>query len=172
LHIHDNGSLQLTVEGVHRLSEELPKSMAYANETKLDKTVVRFGMGMIACLVAMAMLAWAPTPISAQQSPTIAGDYTGTLGPLHVKLHLKVNPAGKVTGTLDSPDQGAIGIKCTDFHVDGQSVTFSVPAVKGTWKGTVAADGTLTGTWDQGSSLHLNFARDNAQAERSFNASL
>lgn len=140
--------------------------MTYTNEAKLEKTLIQFSMRMITCLVALAMLASAPSPISAQQNPTIAGDYAGTLGPLHVRLHLKVNPLGKVTGTLDSPDQGAIGIQCANFHVDGQSVAFSVPAVKGTWKGTVSADGTLTGTWDQGNTLRLNFARDSAvQAE-------
>jgi hypothetical protein len=147
--------------------------MICANETKSQKTLIPFGIGMITCLVALTMLALMPSPISAQQTPSIAGDYAGTLGPLHVKLHLKVNHAGKVTGTLDSPDRGAIGIQCDDFHVDGQSVTFSVPAVQGMWKGTVAPDGTLTGTWDQGYSLPLNFARDTGvQAEKTFNASL
>jgi hypothetical protein len=134
--------------------------MIYANETKLEKIVIRFGIGTIIFLVALAVLALAPLPVSAQQNPSIAGDYSGTLGPLHVKLHLKVDAAGAVKGTLDSPDRGAIGIRCANFNVDGQSVTFTVPAVQGTWKGTVAADGTLTGTWDQGNSLPLNFARD------------
>ena len=147
--------------------------MINANETKLEKIVIQFRIGMITCLVALAMLALAPLSVSAQQSPTIAGDYAGTLGPLHVKLHLKVNADGKVTGTLDSPDRGAIGIRCANIHVDGESVTFKVPAVQGSWKGTVAADGTLTGTWDQGNSLPLNFARDaSVQVEKALNASL
>ena len=147
--------------------------MIYANETKLEKIVIQFRIGMITCLVALAMLALAPLSVSAQQSPTIAGDYAGTLGPLHAKLHLKVNADGKVTGTLDSPDRGAIGIRCANIHVDGESVTFKVPAVQGSWKGTVAADGTLTGTWDQGNSLPLNFARDaSVQVEKALNASL
>lgn len=97
--------------------------------------------------------------VSAQQKPTIASDYAGTLGPLHLKLHLKVDTAGGVTGTLDSTDQGAIGIPCADFHLDGQILTFTVPAVHGSWKGAVTADG-LTGTWDQGAPQPLNFARD------------
>ena len=65
----------------------------------------------------------------------------GTLGPLHVKLHLKVDPSGSVTGILDSPDQGAVGIPCANFHLDGQTLSFTVPAVHGSWKGTVANDG-------------------------------
>jgi hypothetical protein len=122
--------------------------------------MIRCGIGTIALLVASAMFALAPLSVSAQQKATIAGDYAGILGPLHVKLHLKVDAAGKVTGTLDSLERGAIGIDCSDFHVDGQSITFAIPAIKGTWRGTVAADGTLAGTWDQGNSLPLNFARD------------
>ena len=147
--------------------------MICANRTKSEKTLIPFGIRMITCLVALTMLALMPSPISAQQSPSLAGNYAGTLGPLHIKLHLKVNGAGKVRATLDSPDLGAMGIQCTDFHVDGQSVTFNVPSVQGMWKGTIGSNGTLTGIWDQGNSLPLNFARDTSvQAEKTLNALL
>ena len=146
--------------------------MICANKTKLVKTVIRFGIGTVTCLVALGLLATLPSPVLAQQNPAIAGDYAGTLGPLHIRLHLQQNAAGRVTGTLDSLDRGAIGIHCADFHVDGRSVTFTVPAVQGMWTGTVATDGTLTGTWEQGHSLPLNFARDNGvQADRALRAS-
>ncbi len=40
------------------------------------------------------------------------------------------------------------------MHVEGQNLSFSVPAVHGAWKGTVSADGkVLAGTWDQGSPM-------------------
>jgi hypothetical protein len=140
-----------------------------ANETRSEKALIQFGFKMIKYLAVMAVLALVLLPISAQQNPTLTGDYAGNLGPLHLKLHLKDNGAGKVTGTLDNPDRGAIGIRCADFHVDGQSVSFSVPAVQGTWKGTVATDGALNGIWDQGRSLTLNFVRNTSlQAEKAF----
>jgi CubicO group peptidase (beta-lactamase class C family) len=102
-----------------------------------------------------------PLRARAQAASNIAGDYVGALGPLHVKLHLKVDAAGGIAGTLDSVDQGANGIPCADFHLDGQALSFSVPMVRGTWKGTVSADGkTLTGTWDQGTPAPLEFTRD------------
>jgi serine-type D-Ala-D-Ala carboxypeptidase/endopeptidase len=109
-------------------------------------------------------------PVSAQQRPTIAGDYTGNLGGLHLKLHIKIDAASAVTCTLDSTDQGAIGIPCVDFHLDGQALSFTVPAVHGSWKGTVSADGAnFTGTWDQGNPMPLNFAKDGSiAAERPF----
>jgi CubicO group peptidase (beta-lactamase class C family) len=120
-----------------------------------------FGAITIALPLLLALVTWTPLPLPAQQKPNIAGDYAGTLGPLHVKLHLKVDAAGAITGTLDSTDQGAMGIPCAEFHLDGQSLAFTVPAVNGKWKGTVSADGAaLTGTWDQGAPQPLNFARD------------
>jgi serine-type D-Ala-D-Ala carboxypeptidase/endopeptidase len=112
-------------------------------------------------LLGVFIIAAMPLRARAQAKPNIAGDYLGTLGPLHVRLHLKVDPSGLVTGTLDSPDQGANGIPCADFRLDGEALSFTVPAVHGSWKGTVANDGaSLSGTWDQGSPTPLNFARD------------
>jgi len=116
--------------------------------------------GLITYLVSTLMILFALMSASAQSAPSVAGDYAGVLGgALHVKLHVKVDAAGAITGTLDSTDQGALGIPCADFKLDGQSLTFSVPAVNGKWKGTVTATG-LEGTWDQGSPQPLNFTRD------------
>jgi D-alanyl-D-alanine-carboxypeptidase/D-alanyl-D-alanine-endopeptidase len=116
--------------------------------------------GKIARMVLLASVAFASMLVFAQAGPGVAGDYAGVLGgALHVKLHLKADTAGTITGTLDSVDQGAMGILCADFHLDGQELTFTVPLVHGTWKGTVTADG-LTGTWDQGAPQPLNFTRD------------
>jgi D-alanyl-D-alanine-carboxypeptidase/D-alanyl-D-alanine-endopeptidase len=120
-----------------------------------------FRAATIALPLLLVIVALASMTASAQQKPAIAGEYAGILGPLHLRLHLKVDAAGAVSGTLDSTDQGATGIPCADFHLDGQALTFSVPAVHGTWKGTISADGAaLTGTWDQGAPQPLNFARD------------
>jgi len=98
---------------------------------------------------------------AAQQTPAVQGDFLGTLGPLDIKLHITVAADGKLSGTLDSPNQGAIGIPCTDFRVEGQTLTFSVPAVGGTWKGTIENNGAkLSGTWNQGAPAPLTFTRD------------
>ncbi len=114
--------------------------------------------GKIALPLLLAFLAC--MPVLAQPGPTVAGDYAGILGgALHVKLHIKVDAAGAIIGTLDSTDQSAMGIPCTGFHLEGQTLSFTVPAVHGTWKGSVTADG-LSGTWDQGSPQPLNFTRD------------
>ncbi len=100
--------------------------------------------------------------LSAQSKPSLAGDYAGILaGALHLKLHITAAPDGSLAGTLDSVDQGASGIPCADFQLDGNSFSFRVPAVGGKWKGAVSADGTsLAGTWNQGADMALNFTRD------------
>ena len=73
--------------------------MICANETKSDKTAIQFGIAVIACMVVLAWFSFAPLSVSAQQEPTIARYYTGTLGELHIRLHLTENSVSKVTGT-------------------------------------------------------------------------
>lgn len=97
-----------------------------------------------------------------QSKPSLEGDYAGVLaGALHIRLHIREAPDGHLSGTLDSLDQGAMGIPCADFQLEGSQLTFAVPAVKGTWKGTLSADGSsLSGIWNQGSPMPLAFRRD------------
>lgn len=138
-----------------------PEGQKGASQMKLNPSysAIRGIARGCAFLLFLTLRASALPGAEAQEKPAIAGDYAGTLGPLHVKLHLKVDAAGAISGTLDSTDQGAMGIPCADFHLDGTALTFKVPAVQGSWKGTVTADG-LAGTWDQGSPQPLNFTRD------------
>jgi D-alanyl-D-alanine-carboxypeptidase/D-alanyl-D-alanine-endopeptidase len=130
---------------------------------ELDRWVYKRCMLRRSMLLASfsGLLAFISPLVFAQQKPNIAGEYAGSLGALHVKLHLKIDAEGALNGTLDSPDQGASGIPCADFHFDGHSLSFAVPAVHGTWKGTVGNQGALlTGIWNQGSPVPLNFSRD------------
>ena len=116
-----------------------------------------------AVVVGVALtMAFACTIGRAQSSAAaLGGDFNGTLGPLSLKLHIKAAPDGSLSGTLDSPNQGANGIPCADFVVDGNNLSFKVPLVNGTWKGTIEKGGaTLAGTWSQGTPLPLTFARD------------
>jgi predicted esterase len=95
-----------------------------------------------------------------QPSSSIAGDYAGVLGNLHVLLHLQQNPAGELTATLDSVDQGAKDLSCARLALSGRQLSFEVPVVHGSYKGEISADGkTITGTWNQGLSQSLKFTR-------------
>jgi hypothetical protein len=99
-------------------------------------------------------------------SPVVAGDYAGVLGSLHLVLHLQRDTAGKLSGSLDSLDQGALGIPCSDFVLSGVQFSFNVPAVHGAYSGTVSADGkTITGTWDQGRPMPLVLTQTAAETK-------
>lgn len=109
-----------------------------------------------------ASVAWGQTPQS------VAGDWQGAIGgKLPLVLHLRVAADGGLTATLDSPTQGATGLPGANAKLTGQTLSFDVPVVQGSYAGTLSADGkTLTGTWKQmGASMPLVFAMTATAAE-------
>jgi hypothetical protein len=108
----------------------------------------------VATFIAVGTLAYA-------QNSTVPGDYMGMLGPYHVKLHLVAGPNGALTGTADNSDAGMVGMACENIRAEGQTLSFTVPMVRGTWTGFVGADGnSLSGMWSQGTNpMPLNFTR-------------
>jgi CubicO group peptidase (beta-lactamase class C family) len=84
---------------------------------------------------------------------------------LHVQIHVDKSNVDSGSGrrviTLDSLDQGAMGISCINVQVDGPKLSFEVPAVKGSWTGTLSTDGNeLKGVWSQGGTdLPLSMTR-------------
>jgi hypothetical protein len=74
-------------------------------------------------------------------------------------FHFHAAPDG-IAGSLDSLDQNTMGIPCGSVKLDGRKVSVDVPAVKGTYDGTLGADGkTMRGTWLQGAPLELDLTR-------------
>ncbi len=111
------------------------------------------------CHTLSLLLVWA-TAAGAQQ---LAGNYSGVLGTVTVKLNIAAAQGGGYKATLDSPMQHAFGLACTDVQMNGQAISFQVPSVKGTFSGVISADGsTMAGLWTQagGSPMALNFTRD------------
>ena len=98
----------------------------------------------------------------------IEGDWQGTLKPggaeLRLALHIAKADDGSYKATMDSIDQGANGISVTSMSLKDSKLTFTVDSVRGSYEGTVSADGTaISGTWSQGGqSLPLDFKRATA----------
>lgn len=114
---------------------------------------------LLPALLASAALLWAAEPAPATVVPE--GEFEGELGPLKILLHLAKSSQGQLTGTLDSPNQGARGIPVADIRVEGSTLSLRVPAVNGSWTGTISSDAaTLTGTWSQGTPAPLVFKRN------------
>ena len=123
----------------------------------------------IVCAVAILALSVSRLAVAQQSGGSSAavskldGIWLGTLhagaATLRIQLHLKAG-AGAEGCTLDSIDQKAFGIPCSNVQVNGSAVSFDVPAVGGKWGGSLSADGkTLTGTWTQGGPLPLVLER-------------
>lgn len=107
------------------------------------------GLGL---LVAIA----SASPAVAQQA---IGDWRGTLVPapgtsLRIAIHiLKAQEGPGLVGTLDSLDQGAMGMGLGAISLSGERLSFTVPAVNGRYEGKwVAASNSWLGEWSQGAS--------------------
>lgn len=93
---------------------------------------------------------------SSQQGPApLIGDWQGKLntGAISLRLvfHIKADATGKLSATMDSPDQSAYGLPVGDVTIDGKAVKLALPAVNGLLSGTLDDSGkVIAGRWEQG----------------------
>jgi pimeloyl-ACP methyl ester carboxylesterase len=117
----------------------------------------------IAKLALTFLTAWVLTPLGYAQAQ-LAGDWQGTLSAggaqLRLALHIAAAKDGSLTATLDSIDQGAIGIPVSSVTLKDSKLSLTVDAVHGTYEGTVNKDASeIDGMWSQGTTLELNWKR-------------
>lgn len=105
----------------------------------------------------------APKPEVTPKS--FVGDWKGTLNVGTIKLdlilHIVADADGKtLSGTFDSPDQGAMGIKLDSVTSNGATFNFEFKRGNLTYSGNLTGDGSkISGTFTQGSSFPLDFSR-------------
>ncbi len=84
--------------------------------------------------------------------------------PLRLQLHLHSNAAGAVTCNADALEMDVPAIPCSDVQVQGNALSFALPALGGGWNGVLAPDGnSLTGSWKSlrsGKAVALSFKRE------------
>lgn len=100
----------------------------------------------------------------AAESAGVAGLWSGTMhagsADLRLVLHVNAGAGGKLDVALDSVDQGAMGLPGSNAILKDRAFTFAIPSVRGTYVGTLGADGnSIDGTWTQGTPLPLKFVR-------------
>ena len=102
----------------------------------------------------------------------IDGAWMGTLDTGAIKLRVVfhiVNTDGGLTATLDSLDQGAMGIPTTSVTRDGSSLKIDVKKIGGMFDGKIASDlSSIDGKWSQGGgtmTLLLKPVKDKAELE-------
>ena len=91
---------------------------------------------------------------NAEMPAAFAGQWEGSLqtmgGKLRLVFHL-ANKEGSAAGTIDSLDQGTMGIPMDDISVKNGVIKISVRIITGLFTGKLGEDGkTLTGEWSQG----------------------
>jgi uncharacterized protein len=87
---------------------------------------------------------------------------------LRVAFHI-INTADGLTATMDSLDQGMIGLPTTSVTRDGSSLRIEVEKIHGAFDGTISADlSSIDGKWSQGGGtlpLLLKRVKDQAELE-------
>jgi len=97
----------------------------------------------------------------------IEGTWSGILktiaGDLNLVMHFTMTEADTIKATLDSPDQGALGIPCGRVTMEGDTLFADMPMIKGEYRGICIGDSLLRGTWSQlGRSYEMEMKRDAA----------
>jgi hypothetical protein len=83
------------------------------------------------------------------------GDWEGTLdtgnGTLRLVVHISHDKDGKLTGTLDSPDQGASGLRLSSITYNAPDFHFELTEVGGSYDGKFNKEkSAIEGQWKQG----------------------
>ncbi len=101
--------------------------------------------------IMVAVIAVAAVCVTQAQDAT--GDWQGTMGigagVVRIVLHVTKSPEGTLKATMDSPDQGIVGMPVESIALEGNKLKFSTSQVKGSYEGTVKNNGTITGNWLQ-----------------------
>jgi fermentation-respiration switch protein FrsA (DUF1100 family) len=112
------------------------------------------GLPLLALLVSSLS---APVALAQDKAPAgLEGSWIGKLEPLpNVALtlvfHVKKADDGSLSATMDSPDQGATGLKVDSVTLDGPNATLEMKAIGARYEATLSDDGkTLAGTFTQG----------------------
>jgi pimeloyl-ACP methyl ester carboxylesterase len=86
---------------------------------------------------------------------------------LRIVVHVGKTADGKLTATMDSPDQGAKGLKVDTVTLDKSTLAFDMKAIMGKFEGKLDAKGTEAGgTWTQaGRSFPLTLKKTDKATE-------
>jgi hypothetical protein len=101
-------------------------------------------MKLAGLVVVFAAALWA--------QPGVEGTWQGTLqtpsGSLRLGLHITRNAQGLLTSTLDSIDQGAMGLPVQETTFSNLKFHFNMPNLQAEYEGTLSSDGAeITGTF-------------------------
>lgn len=107
-------------------------------------------------------------PEAAVEDAAVEGVWQGVLEVQAVELrllfHVERSADGALSGTVDSPDQGATGIPLSAVTAEEGRVRFASTVIGGEFEGRLTAAGGLEGVWKQ-SGVELPLTLDRAEGE-------
>ena len=95
-----------------------------------------------------------PASTDPETAARVEGTWSGTLNAggqaLRLIFHIEAD-GGSLSGTLDSPDQGQMGMPISAVAFDGTTLRVDLTYAQAFFEGAISADGTtLDGSWNQG----------------------
>ncbi len=91
------------------------------------------------------------TSVSGQTGPSVNGAWSGTIVGIKLIFHFTTGPSGKTEGTMDSPQQGAIGLPLKSVLVTRDSINCLLTSpTTASYAAARVNDSTLAGSWSQG----------------------
>jgi hypothetical protein len=113
-------------------------------------------------MIVTAFLFLGPISAFAQEAKAFVGGWTGTVSlpgtDIDIVCHFQLDANGNLTGTIDSPGQGAYDLKLANVTIEGKKISFGIddPNVPG--------DSLFEGTLDEaGTKISGNFSQGGAQ---------
>ena len=107
---------------------------------------------------------------SSASAQDISGTWHGKLtvptGSLTLVFHINQTGEGTYITTLDSPDQGANGIKTQTTSFKDSILTVQTPVIHASYKGKLSNDRSISGTFTQGIPLPLNLEKGEASRSK------
>ena len=106
----------------------------------------------------------------AAHAQAVEGDWEGTLkagaAEFRLVLHVKKDDKGALKATLDSLDQGAMGVPVSSVSFSDGTLKFALDNIQAAYEGKLDAKGAaISGNWTQGAALPLEFTRAKANAK-------
>jgi len=132
------------------------------------KQALRLLKHLTLAIVVLLPISFSTATARTQADTSIVGMWQGTLDvggtKLRIVFHVAKTDNDKLASTLDSPDQGATGIPVSSTIVSGDSVTFTVASIGGSYIGRISGDkSSIEGKWNQsGASFNLPLNRTTA----------
>jgi hypothetical protein len=134
------------------MKESLPAMLLWIVVPRKGRTMRVLRSWFRTWVVGVALIASTAPTGRAFAAHAPAGTWKGSLqGMLRLVLHVERGATGTLTGKLDSPDQGAMGIAIDTLWVAGDSLHLEMRRLRASYDAQMSADdSTLSGLWRQG----------------------